>query len=285
MSLSDFLLSVSTTAFKPETIDRVESEYSVRADRGFWDRYQRQPVPKPIVEVPPCASFRIPESLLSEFIELTARVMIFGHKTTGFGETDSYRRAVSCRERGAGRLMLLRQLPLYGHVLCPLPSMLNDPATAFAEVARRITRAIGTVFDSGFLQGYGAGRPLGIVYAETTREVERGPILSDNVQRMREVFGEITKNDLWIASDSITFWPVSPEMRGPAPVVYTHEVPTLLSKNCLMLTDPSWYASGIRWEDAEVAVGVGADGLLFFFSITGDGRPMGERFVGLGAAR
>jgi len=285
MPLSDFFLSVMATAFRgadkqqADAVKAIERDFGIRPDRAFWERYLKTRVPKIAIEQPPIGSFRIPPDLRADFRNSVAKPMIFGHLGTGFHGLNAVDREAEYRAK-CGKSPTFATHPVYGHVIATIAQLKIDHTRATETAIRQMSEAIGRNFDAGFLRGDGTNQPMGIVNSNMTLIVPRGPKLADNVEAMKAKFGTLlTGNHLWLGSTSITFWGVPKAGVGEAQLRWTEMMPMLLQPCCLMLVDPSWYGVSIRWEDVEIAAGIGAeDHIALFFAISGDGFPLPREF-------
>lgn len=187
-----------------------------------------------------------------------------------------------------------RQIQLHAKKLACYTSASNelvaDGVDFEAQIQMALVKTLSWYMDYSFIQGSGAGQPLGILndpaLVEVSKEVgqDDSTVVYENVIKMyARLAPQCMKNAIWIASQTVVPQVLAMSLGiglGGAQVqpavlqeggrffllgkelFFSEKVPTLGSKGQLMLVDPSQYCLGLRREvtlDKSIHVGWSQD--------------------------
>lgn len=204
-------------------------------------------------------------------------------------------------------VMKMRLMTLVAHKLGILSEVSNelvrDGVGYDAQLSKAIVKAIGWFFDHAFLNGTGAGQPLGVINADCTVTVSKesgqaaSTIVYENLTKMfARMPAELVGESVWVANQATipqlaavtipigtggSHVPVMSESDGQfriltRPVKFTEKVPTLGTKGDIGLYAFSQYAIGMRQEmslDKSQHVGFTRDTSHYRGLLRADGRP------------
>lgn len=208
----------------------------------------------------------------------------------------------------------MRQIQLTAHKLACYTAASNELVADGVDYERQIQQAliktIGWYLDFAFLQGTGAGQPLGIINdpALVTVAKESGQnastIVFENVVKMyARIAPQCMGNAVWLASQTAVPQLLTMSLSvgtGGAPiqpavlqeggkfsllgkeVIFSEKVPALGSLGQLMLVDLSQYAVGLRKEvslDKSIHVGWTQDTASYRAIIRADGQGIWDKAI------
>lgn len=173
-----------------------------------------------------------------------------------------------------GKLRMIQLTAHKGAIFCDISNELREDGQGFeAQLDRAVRTSIGYGMDNYFINGVGAGQPVGIrnatgkisVAKETSQQADT--IVYANLCKMfARMYPAGRQRAIWLANDTTivsllslsiavgtggSHIPVMTESNGTfkilgRPVVFTSHMPTLGDEDDIMLVDLSQYAIGIR---------------------------------------